>query len=84
MQAQSASSGTSAVSAGLCCNEPALRQLKQRFVFLLLCLGKKSMQMESCPLELAWLLVPGVDCGPCHHAGLLPDPVLSVACMARC
>lgn len=55
------SSGTRAVSAGLCCKKPLARRLKQRFVVLLLCLGKKRSQVEHCPVELARLLIPGVD-----------------------
>lgn len=49
------------------CKKPLLRQIKQRFVVLLLVLGKRS-QVEHCPAELAWLLVPSVGCDP--HQGL--------------
>lgn len=55
------SSKTRVVSAGLCCKKPLERRVKQRFVVLLLCLGKKRSQVEHCPVELAWLLIPGVD-----------------------
>lgn len=57
---------TRAVSAGLCCKKPLARRLKRRFVVLLLHSGKKRSQVEHCPVELAWLLVPDVDHDPCQ------------------
>lgn len=47
------SSRTRAVSAGLCCKKPLVRRLKQRFVVLLLCLGKKEVRWSTA--QWSWL-----------------------------
>lgn len=47
------SSKTRVVSAGFCCKKPLERRVKQRFVVLLLCLGKKEARWSTA--QWSWL-----------------------------
>lgn len=70
--------------AGLCCKKPLARQLKQRFVVLLLRSGKKRSQVERCPEELAWLLSLVLIMTFTRALPPGSDPGLPVTCMAQC